>query len=501
MKRGKILILIIISILLVGCQTEDIPYSMEEMQMCEFDEDCDYVDNSCCPFTDWNDIVVINSDFREYYNSLGECEDEVVCIESTVEFTSDPVCVNNVCEIVEIEVEEEEIEEEVEESIEEEVEEEIEEEEIEEEVEDEIEEEETEEEVEEESEEEETEEFDIISTISECGDEVVSLFEAESVEIYGEILTFYNYENNLASLRVDDYNAKIEDDYQGVFGGVRIDANFDIDNNEIDITFPCVECDNDLNLHFLEGDSLEYEGKTLTFYNFDPDDSSLAMIDVDGYSGKINEDYNQEFQGINIDVQWFDEDSIMIRILCDESTDISESTECEDWDCFIDAAETCNEKSFEQTKTLEFAGAINSGTGTIWLEEADDLCRLYSRSDSLEVTFSEEFIQELIDSGISEDDIREAEDLSNAELDELEGTYYYCSFEIDYLVQMLSNWKEGEYSGGFACFSTSDSDYTMEDCQFSGDWAPGIDCGAVSGSGVSYAPEEESFWDKLIFWD
>jgi len=68
------------------------------MQVCTIDEDCIYVDNSCCPFTDGDNIVTINEAYKEQYRALGEsCPEDLVCQENSVEPASDAKCLNNKC--------------------------------------------------------------------------------------------------------------------------------------------------------------------------------------------------------------------------------------------------------------------------------------------------------------------------------------------------------------------------------------------------------------------
>lgn len=83
---------------MVACQTEDSSYTLEEMQECHVDSDCVYVDNSCCPNTDGDNIYAINSEFSDYYNSIGEdCGEDYACIEIYTSPAIAVLCLDNVC--------------------------------------------------------------------------------------------------------------------------------------------------------------------------------------------------------------------------------------------------------------------------------------------------------------------------------------------------------------------------------------------------------------------
>ena len=99
MKRGIIFSILIVSLLLlVACQTEDSSYTLEEMQVCEVDADCVYVDNSCCPNTNGDNIYAINSEFSDYYLANGEdCGDNYACIEIYTSPAIAVLCLDNVC--------------------------------------------------------------------------------------------------------------------------------------------------------------------------------------------------------------------------------------------------------------------------------------------------------------------------------------------------------------------------------------------------------------------
>lgn len=82
---------------LIGCQREE-KISLDEMQYCENNDDCVYADNSCCPKTMAENIIPINSQYYDYYMSIGkDCEKNYDCIERFVWPAIDTLCVENKC--------------------------------------------------------------------------------------------------------------------------------------------------------------------------------------------------------------------------------------------------------------------------------------------------------------------------------------------------------------------------------------------------------------------
>ncbi|MEK6921478.1 MAG: hypothetical protein AABX82_06335 [Nanoarchaeota archaeon] len=82
-----------------GVIITDIENPLETMQKCSDDDDCIYADNSCCPYTDPENIVAINKAYKQYYKDIGEtCAENVVCPEIRVEPHGSPECVNNKCQ-------------------------------------------------------------------------------------------------------------------------------------------------------------------------------------------------------------------------------------------------------------------------------------------------------------------------------------------------------------------------------------------------------------------
>lgn len=91
-----------IVILIIGLKSPSVEIqssSLEEMQTCESDEDCIYADNTCCPFTQLENVMTINREFKEEYKLMGEkCLGEMSCFDILLGFDNDALkCINNMC--------------------------------------------------------------------------------------------------------------------------------------------------------------------------------------------------------------------------------------------------------------------------------------------------------------------------------------------------------------------------------------------------------------------
>ena len=63
-------------------------------------DDCTNADNSCCPYTSWDNIVAINKEYKEDYKEIGEaCPEVVLCSEIVIGRQADTKCINNLCTI------------------------------------------------------------------------------------------------------------------------------------------------------------------------------------------------------------------------------------------------------------------------------------------------------------------------------------------------------------------------------------------------------------------
>lgn len=91
------LIFLILIIFLVGCTNQ--VYTLEQMQVCETDSDCIYVDNSVCPHTNIKNIIPINEKYKDEYLKNGHSREGIICTHIYVEREIPPKCVENKCVI------------------------------------------------------------------------------------------------------------------------------------------------------------------------------------------------------------------------------------------------------------------------------------------------------------------------------------------------------------------------------------------------------------------
>jgi hypothetical protein len=103
--RLSIVIFGILLLFVVSCGSEvvDEPaiITLEEMQVCETAAECVYADNSCCPHTDYDNIVAINVEYVDVYDLLGpDCGEQYACVAMYVAHEYGPDCVANQCVVV-----------------------------------------------------------------------------------------------------------------------------------------------------------------------------------------------------------------------------------------------------------------------------------------------------------------------------------------------------------------------------------------------------------------
>lgn len=117
-----------------------------------------------------------------------------------------------------------------------------------------------------------------------------------------------------------------------------------------------------------------------------------------------------------------------------------------DFDCFIAAAASCEPASVTWAYDLDFFGAI---TSTILYQEIKgfdgDRCVYYQRTDSVEVSYSDEMVQQMIDNGLTEEQIEEQRSLAE-EAAQQAGYDDTCLISTNDLVALLTRWQQGTFS-------------------------------------------------------
>ena len=77
-----------------------------------------------------------------------------------------------------------------------------------------------------------------------------------------------------------------------------------------------------------------------------------------------------------------------------------------------------------------------------------DKCIYFQRSESVNVEFSDELVQQLLDSGKTQEEIDQQEQTANENAQELVGMEKTCKFSKEDLTAMLNNWNQGTFSSG-----------------------------------------------------
>jgi len=146
-----------------------------------------------------------------------------------------------------------------------------------------------------------------------------------------------------------------------------------------------------------------------------------------------------------------------------------------DYDCFIEASENCELSKLLSTGTLELFRVIITGTTRMELKGIEDgKCIYYQITESYSIKYSDELIQSLLDSDLTQAEIDEQEQIANENAQELVGLTQTCKFEQEDLTAMLTRWKQGNASGGATCTLNQDE----WDCTYTGDFE-NAECEAI----------------------
>lgn len=76
----------------------------------------------------------------------------------------------------------------------------------------------------------------------------------------------------------------------------------------------------------------------------------------------------------------------------------------------------------------------------------NDKCLFYSRNENYTFFYSEEFIQNALDSGVTQEEINEQLQITNQQYESLESLEGVCKYPVQDLVDMLRGWEQGNFS-------------------------------------------------------
>ena len=118
-----------------------------------------------------------------------------------------------------------------------------------------------------------------------------------------------------------------------------------------------------------------------------------------------------------------------------------------DFDCFIEAAESCEEATMTREMSVSQFGIITTATNSMEVRGMENgKCVYYQKTIKSEVTFSEEFREQLREGGATQAEIDAQLAQANQSAQTTVGYEVTCKFEPEELAAMLERWKEGEYS-------------------------------------------------------
>ena len=118
-------------------------------------------------------------------------------------------------------------------------------------------------------------------------------------------------------------------------------------------------------------------------------------------------------------------------------------------DCFIENAETCSYSGFVHLVSLNLFGFIQNNSNYYELRGMDgDGCLLYTKYLEVNVEYSDELVNVLLEQGYSQEEINQKEVDANLQNDDLtENKESLCKYPIFDLLEMLNGWKENSFSG------------------------------------------------------
>ncbi|MDO8553629.1 MAG: hypothetical protein Q7S22_02380, partial [Candidatus Micrarchaeota archaeon] len=117
----------------------------------------------------------------------------------------------------------------------------------------------------------------------------------------------------------------------------------------------------------------------------------------------------------------------------------------QDIDCFITAANTCKSSNVTWNFKVDLGGLVADTTNYMEIKPANGKCNYYQRTEKQVMTFSEDTKKQMRSSGLSDDKIKEQETQANEFAKATVGLSVSCNFENSKVVQLLNNWKHGNF--------------------------------------------------------
>lgn len=139
-------------------------------------------------------------------------------------------------------------------------------------------------------------------------------------------------------------------------------------------------------------------------------------------------------------------------------TESSQIIDCgANFDCFINASENCEKAKFQTAGTIELFGMLITTAGYSELKGMEsDKCIYYTKTINQTIEFSNEFVQQMLSEGTTQEEIDQQEQSSNEEAKLAWGLDGTCKFNMRDLTSLLNEWKAG---------NSSTEDFAVAECE------------------------------------
>ncbi|MFA5953020.1 MAG: hypothetical protein WC812_00335 [Candidatus Pacearchaeota archaeon] len=148
-------------------------------------------------------------------------------------------------------------------------------------------------------------------------------------------------------------------------------------------------------------------------------------------------------------------------------------------DCFLESALNCSSAQIISNTSFEDSGVFIFTNDLMRISSnSETKCKLYQETLNYSIKYSESYRQELLNSGMTSEEI-DSQELNENELAQgLVGIWFECDFDKSDLYDVLSEWKQGIFNGGFSCdwddsnnfncyFNWGDKGIISENCESS----------------------------------
>ena len=117
------------------------------------------------------------------------------------------------------------------------------------------------------------------------------------------------------------------------------------------------------------------------------------------------------------------------------------------FNCFINASENCEPSKLLNTVSVEIFGMLSTSTTYVELRGVEaGKCIYYQRTESNSVEFTDMMVQQMLDSGATQEEIDQQEQTANDSAQQTVGLEKTCKFNTEDLTAMLNRWEEGSFS-------------------------------------------------------